>query len=233
MYVPPFVPQPIEIPRNVAQEPFLVRLGFIRRVAVLHILSVLVVASMTLLPQPPVIPMQAGLVVLLILVLLSLVRGVAKGRDADQKLSSFILPLLFLALAVWLRALYEQGWAVWALGLGVGFAALYIALCGKDLSFVGMFVLALLASSILIAALSWRLKIGSLQIAAALSLNAMFLFYYVYDLAALLTRRRLNEELGAVVDLYRDILNGVTYPIRVYYHWRENNIWSPPKEWFK
>src|SRR6185503_19651825 len=192
-----------------------------------------IVASMTLLPQPPVIPVQAGFVVLLILVLLSLIRGVAKGRDADQKLSSFILPLLFLAMAVWLRALYDQGWAVWALGIGVGCAALYIALCGKDLSFVGMFVLALLASSVLISVLSWRLQIGGLHTAVALSFNAMFLFYYVYDLAALLTRRRLNEELGAVVDLYRDILNGLTYPFRVYHHWRENNIWSPPKEWFR
>lgn len=233
MYVPPFVPQPIEIPRNVAQEPYLVRLGFIRRVAVLHLLSVLIVASMTLLPQPPVITTQAGLVVLLILVLLSLIRGVAKGRDADQKLSSFILPLLFLALAVWLRALYDQGWAVWAMGLGIGCAALYIGFCGRDLSFVGMFVMALLASSILVAVLSWRLEISGPHATIALSLNAMFLFYYVYDLAALLTRRRLNEELGAVVDLYRDILNGLTYPIRVYHHWRENNIWSPPKEWFR
>ena len=233
MYVPPFVPQPIEIPRNVAQEPYLVRLGFIRRVAALHFISVLIVAAMTLLPQPPINPLRAGLVVVLILVLLSLVRGVAKGRDADQKLSSFILPLLFLALAVWLRSLYDQGWAVWAIGTGVACAAAYIGVCGRDLSFVGMFVLALGVSSITIVGIGWSLGIGSFHTSAALILNASFLFYYVYDLAALLTRRRLNEELGAVVDLYRDILNGFTYPIRVYHHWRENNIWSPPKEWFR
>ena len=233
MYVPPFAPQPIEIPKNVAQEPYLVRLGFIRRVAALHFLSILIVAAMTLLPQPPVNTGAAGLVVLLILVLLSLVRGVAKGRDADQKLSSLILPLLFLALAVWLRALYEEGWAIWALGVGVACAAAYIAVCGKDLSFVGMFVLALLASSIVIAAMGWRLGIGGLHLSAALSLNAGFLFYYVYDLAALLTRRRVREEVGAVADLYRDILNGLTYPLRVIHHWRDNNIWAPPKEWFR
>lgn len=233
MYVPPFVPQPIEIPKNVAQEPYLVRLGFIRRVAALHFMSALTVAAMTLLPQPPVSPGPAGVVVLLILVLLSLVRGVAKGRDADQKLSSLILPLLLLALAVWFRALYEQGWAIWAMGVGVACAAGYIAVCGKDLSFVGMFVLALLSSTLAIAALGWRLGIGGLHLAAALGLNAAFLFYYVYDLAALLTRRRVKEEIGAVADLYRDILNGVTYPLRVLQHWRENNIWAPPKEWFR
>ena len=233
MYVPPYVPQPIEIPRNVAQEPYLVRLKFIRRVASLHFFSVLIIAGMALLPQPPVSPSVAAFAVLIVLTLLSLIRGVAKGRVADQRISGIILPFLFLSLAVWFRALFDEGWAVWALGIGVGCVVAYIGFCGRDLSFVAMFTVALVTSSIAISLLAWVLRIGLISTSVALSLNGAFLFYYVYDLAALLTRRRVNEEMGAVVDLYRDVLNGVTYPVRVIHHWRENNIWSPPKEWFR
>jgi hypothetical protein len=233
MYVPPFVPQPIEIPGNVAQEPYLARLGFVRRVAVIHVGTVIITGAMAFLPLPTPKPAHAALLVLAMLVLLSIVRAMAKGRLADQRLSALILPVLLLTLALWLRGLYEQGWGVWGMGVGVACAAAYTLLCGRDLSFVGMFVLALSASSAIIAAIEWRLRSGGLSMASTLILNGAFLFYYVYDLAALLTRRRLDEEWGAVVDLYRDVLNGLTYPIRVYQHWRENNIWSPPKEWFR
>ena len=53
-----------------------------------------------------------------------------------------------------------------------------------------------------------------------------YLAYFVYDLAALQTRRRLGQELGGVMDLYRDVLNFTTYPIRVVQHWRRHRFWS-------
>lgn len=233
MYVPPYVPQQIEIAGNVAEEKYLVRLGFIRRVTVFHFLSVLIVACVTLAPIGPVPPFSAGVSVLALLVLLTMIRGMAKGRDAERRFSVALLPLLLLALGLWLRALGEQGWAVWALGVGAFWVLVYTALCGRDLSFVGMFVMAWLASLLTIAVLCWQLRISTVTTLSALSLNSMFLFYHVYDLAALQTRRRLGEEWGAVVDLYRDVLNGVAYPIRVVHHWRKHNIWTPPKEWFR
>ena len=233
MYVPPYVPQPLEIPGNVAQEPYPVRLAFVRRVSAAHFLTVLISGAMALVPMPSVGAASAALVLLGILLLLSMVRGLAKGREADQRLSVFLLPVLLFGVAVWFRALYFEGWAIWALGIGISCALIYTLLCGRDLSFVGMFVLALAASSATIAAICWQTGIGALSAWAAISLNAAFLFYYVYDLAALLTRRRLGEEWGAVVDLYRDVLNGLAYPIRVYHHWRKHNIWTPPTEWFR
>lgn len=227
MYVPPYVPQPIEIPGNAAEEPYLVRLGFVRRVVFLHILTVALAAIMAYLPLPLLPPIQAAGIVLILLVVLSMVRGMAKGRQADVRISTFLLPVLLLGLALWLRALFDEGWGVWAAGVGLACAVAYVAASGRDLSFVGMFVVAFIASSCLIALAGWRFHLAGLEVANAIILNGAFLFYYVYDLAALLTRRRLGEEWGAVVDLYRDVLNGLTYPIRVFRHWKEHRIWNP------
>ncbi|HCD99673.1 MAG TPA: hypothetical protein DER07_01365, partial [Armatimonadetes bacterium] len=62
-----------------------------------------------------------------------------------------------------------------------------------------------------------------------LAANAAYLFFLVYDLAAVLTRRLPKEEWGAVVDLYRDALNFLTYSVRVVRHWRKHRIWSATK----
>lgn len=234
MYVPPYVPQPIEISGNVAQESYLVRLGFVRRVALAHFLTVIIAACLSTLPMTPAVePLLAGLSVFVVLIVLSLVRGVAKGRAADQRMSIAVLPILLVALAIWIRALSDRGWAVWALGVGAAAALAYIFLCGRDLSFVGMFVIPAVVSSIIVVAAAWQLETATWALLAGLALNAIYLFYFVYDLAALLTRRRLGEEWGAVADLYRDVLNLFTYPIRVYHHWRDHRIWIPPKEWFR
>jgi hypothetical protein len=53
----------------------------------------------------------------------------------------------------------------------------------------------------------------------------------VYDNASLLARRRLGEELGAVVDLYRDVLNVFGWVVRVLAHWRKHRIWNIPGRW--
>lgn len=227
MYVPPYVPQPIEIADNVAQAGYLVRLGFVRRVVFLHFVTGVLVAGMAVLPLPSLPPVQAAGLTFILLVVLSMIRGLARGRMADVRFSAFLLPLLLLTLGLWMRALYDQGWAVWSLGIGLTGVQLYVALCGRDLSYVGMFVLSWLASSAAIVAVAWATRMPWLETATALTLNGSFLFYFVYDLAALLTRRRAGEEAGAVADLYRDVLNGITYPIRVWHHWREHRIWSP------
>lgn len=233
MYVPPYVPQQIEIPGNVAEEKYLVRMNFVRRVAQLHFFTVFVAAGMAAAPIPVIKPGHAALLVLGLLIVLSIVRGVAKGRSAERRVSLALLPLTLFSVSLWFRALFDQGWPIWSLGVGVAIAVLYATLSGRDLSFVGMFVVSAVLSSGVILLTAWQLSHEPLVTSAAISLNAMFLFYYVYDLAALQTRRRLGEEWGAVVDLYRDILNGITYPIRVYHHWRKHNIWSGAKNLFR
>ena len=47
MYVPNYIPPPLEVPRNVTQEKYLIRVRFIRRVSVLHLASVLLLGGLS------------------------------------------------------------------------------------------------------------------------------------------------------------------------------------------
>lgn len=222
--MPPYVPQPIEIPGNVSEQPYLIRLGFIRRVVALFGLSLTVVALASL------APLRAGpydfLLVILSLLLLSTGRALAKGRPIEQILSLFLSIALFMSLGLLVHRLLSEGWPLWAIGFGcVGLMA-YTFTCGRDLSFIGMWFLAIAGSCVLIIPYGIFSGASKIKVVEACLLNAAYLSYLVYDLAALLTRRRLGEEVGAVLDLYRDVLNMFSYPIRVLKHWRTHKIWS-------
>lgn len=222
--MPPFVPQPIEIPGNVTELPYLVRLGFIRRVVALYGLSLAVVTIASL------APLKAGpydfVFVILSLLLLSTGRALAKGRAIEQKLSLVLSIALFLSLGLLVHRLLLEGWPLWSIGFGCLGLMAYTFTCGKDLSFIGMWFLAILGSCVMVILLGVFIGESPRRIALACCLNAAYLSYVVYDLAALLTRRRLGEEVGAVLDLYRDVLNMFSYPIRVLKHWRTHKIWS-------
>jgi hypothetical protein len=224
--VPPYIPLPLEVPQNVTTEPYLRMVGFIRRVAVLHALSLaVVVAIAAYVPSPLSLPIAlTGSAILL--TALSLLRTACRKWTREQLLSLAVFPA-FLALAGFTaQELFEAGWLVWPPAVGVACAAAYAVASGRDLSFVGMYALAGLASSGVIVGVAVSASEPWSVIWVALCLNALTLLYYVYDLGALLSRRRMGEELGAVIDLYRDVLNVFGYSIRVVHHWREHRIWS-------
>jgi hypothetical protein len=224
MNVPPYVPQPIEIPGNVAEEPYNLRLTFLRKVAALYAVSVAVVAVFACVQilDSPII----WALILAALLLLSLCRALSKGRAREQLISLALSPLLFVSLGSAARHLFYAGFPTWAIPSGALFAAIYTLCCGRDLSFMAMWFLSLIVST------AWLLTVGTFThallsfLGIALVLNAAYTSYWVYDLAALLTRRRMGEEVGAVLDLYRDVLNMFSYPIRVWEHWRTHRIWS-------
>jgi hypothetical protein len=224
MNVPPFVPQPIEIPGNVTEETYLVRLAFIRRVVAMFALSLAVVLLASL------NPLYSGpydlVFIFVYLLMLSTARGLAKGRAVEQRISLIVSLALFLSLGFRVHRLLAGGWPIWCMGVGTLCLVLYTFCCGRDLSFMGMWFFSLLATSTLVLILGNLLKDQPVQILEAVLLSAAYVSYWVYDLAALLTRRRLGEEFGAVLDLYRDVLNMFSYPIRVWTHWRTHKIWS-------
>jgi hypothetical protein len=224
--VPPFVPPPIEIPRNVTEERHVVRVAFVRRVVLWHAASAAVIAALVGLPLPAVSMTYSGAAVLILLVTLSLVRDVTKGRPQEQRVSIAIFPLLLVALGLFAHEASAQGLPVWSPLVGLACIVIYTVLCGRDLSFMGMYVLSLLVSTIVIATLVLRMHLDRTVAAQAMGLNILYVTYYVYDLAGLQTRRRLREEAGAVVDLYRDVLNIFGYSVRVVRHWQKHRIWS-------
>lgn len=226
MNVPPFIPPQIEIAGNVAEEPYAVRVRFLKRVVGLHSTFSAFILSVALVPLPET-KLTFGLVLTFgALLALSFVRGLAKGWRHEQLLSTICVPPLVAGLAMLVSSAVDARYPFWVFAVAPTVTLLYVALCGRDLSFLGMFVMtsmgALLATvagyigGTLDRTLAWEVGIGLV----------VYLLFYAYDLAALQTRRRQGEELGGVLDLFRDCLNFTTYPIRVVNHWRRHRIWS-------
>lgn len=227
MNVPPYIPAQIVIPGNVAEERYDVRVGFVKRVAMLHAGSVGVVLALSLIPWAATVPFSVGLGAFLAGLLgLSLVRGLVKRWRHEQRLSAVFVPVVVGGLAVMVRsATFDSGYPLWVFGLPSLGHALYVAVCGRDLSFLGMFVLVAGGLSAFVLGAAW---LDPAEQPYTLIWLAMVSYtaYFTYDLAAIQTRRRLGEEMGAVLDLYRDLLNFTTYPVRVIQHWRRHRIWS-------
>lgn len=224
MYVQPYFPEQIEIKGNIASEPYDVRLGFIRRTVALHTLTVLLVAAVAWFVPSPLSMRTALATFFAILVSLSIIRLISHRGRVDIIFSGILLPALLVILGWVLRLAFDVGWPSWCLGFAVLGGALYTLVCGRDFSFVGQYFIAAIIALVGIAVVAWLLRPGGLVLANAAVFTLAFLGYYVYDLAALLTRRKKGEELGAVTDLYRDVLNGFTYIGRVVQHWRRFRI---------
>jgi len=228
MIVPNYIPDPLEVPRNVTEEPYHVRVAYIRRVTLLHLLGLLGLAVLRFAPWVPNLPVSVGSLAGL-LILLDIWRINQRAHESEAKISVVVLPLV-LALGSWVAvSMSAMGWPVAAPLAGVVCAAIYTMLSGRDFSFVGCTFLSLILSSVVLAALCLRYKLDATHAAFALGSNALYLLYFEYDLASLLARRRIGEEWGAVVDLYRDVFNIFGYTIRCLRHWRKHRIWEIPR----
>lgn len=226
MYVPNYIPDTVEVPNGITLEPYRVRLRFIRRVSVLHFLSLLLIAGLSMLPLPD-LPLRVSVPNLAVLLLiLSIVRIGTRATRYDLIVSGALLPFLIGAIALIVRRVDHGGWPLWGAMCGAAASVVYALACGRDFSFVGQFLLSLIASSVVLAVAATGIGLEPPQAAFLMGANAIYLFYLVYDLASLLFRRRLGEELGAVVDLYRDVFNIFGYLVRVGRHWREHRIWA-------
>jgi len=227
--VPNYIPEPLEVPRNVTEEPYSVRVAYIRRVTLLHLTSLAALTGMAFLPWPSNMGASALVSLAGALLILDLWRINQRGRPAEAKVSALALPVV-LALGAWsANSVSALEWPIAAPLAGMICAAIYTTLSGRDFSFVGCTFLALITSSVGIAALCLRYRLDTAHAGAALGANALYLLYFEYDLASLLARRRLGEEWAAVLDLYRDVFNVFGYAIRCVRHWRKHRIWELPR----
>jgi len=220
VHIQPYFPEPVAVSGNAASERYGVTLGFIRKTMAGHALSAGAVVGVAALLTPAVPFKLAGTVFLGCLLALTIVRRVLDGGSLDNVLSLVVLAPTVWSLGTMLRLVSDSGSAVWILGVGYVLAGLYGVFCGRDFSFVGLIVLTTIALTIIL--LTTILFFGLAWAQAALwgVATVAYLTYYVYDLAALLSRRRLGEAPAAVADLYRDLLNFITYTVRIVLHWR-------------
>ena len=224
MYVPNYIPEPLEVPGNITEEQYLVRLVFIRRVAMLHVGSLGLIGLLTQLSFPQMGIWYALTALAACLTGLDLLRIALRGKAAEAKISTLCLPTVLVLVAWGIREISQSGWPVFQPVIGVACVAVYTIVAGRDFSFVGCCLLSLIASSAGVAALA--ASFDRPHAAFALGTNACYVIYLVYDMASLLARRRRGEELAAVVDLYRDVFNFFGYAVRMVKHWRKHRIWT-------
>lgn len=226
MVVPNYIPEPVEISDNVTLRPYGERVSFIRRVLSLHFLSLGVIAGLSAVHTEGLVLASAGILVAVCLVVLSLIRIETRGTRIDLVLSSALLPVLLIGLAMVVRGLVERGVPLWAPPIGTLCGLIYAYSCGRDFSWVGQWFLAMVASNVAIATIVNFAGLDPRHASQGILLNSLYLTYTTYDSAALMARRRIGEEIAAVVDLYRDVLNIFGYAVRCVRHWRMHKIWN-------
>ena len=226
MYVPNYVPEPLEVPGNIAEGRDQARLAFIRRVAILHLLSLACVCLLTRLLFPYTGLVSVLLALAVCLSALDLIRIGLRGKASEARISSLCLPAVLVLVAWAARETSIAGWPAFPPVIGAVCVVIYTLVSGRDFSFVGCCLLSLIASSAAIAAWSITAGYDRAQAAFALGSNGLFVTYLVYDSASLLARRRQGEELAAIVDLYRDVFNFFGYAVRIVKHWRKHRIWT-------
>ena len=226
MIVPNYIPEPLEVPGNVAEHPYLLRLVFIRRVALLHLGSLVVISLLTNLAFPHTGLQTACLALAICLTGLDLVRIALRGKPSEGKISALCLPVVLILVAWGIRETSLGGWPVFPPLIGASCVVIYAVLAGRDFSFMGCCLLSLIASTVAVAGFANIAEYDRTRAAFALGSNALFVIYWVYDMASLLSRRRPGEEFAAVVDLYRDVFNFFGYAVRMVKHWQKHKIWT-------
>ncbi len=224
MYVPNYVPEPLEVPGNITLEKYGHRVRFIRKVVLWHSVSIAVLTIWTVMAPKTGSAGIWGVCLVAAILAADFARIALRGGDAEWWVSAgFLLPILgFLGLLLnhWIAV----GFPAWASVIGCLCLMIYTLAAGRDFSFPGSFALCWPISSLLVYLAGRSLEMTGWGMAGALLLNSVTLGYVIFDLASLLPRRRRNEVAGAVADLYRDVFNVFGYVPRVIVHWRKHRI---------
>lgn len=230
MYVPNFIPEPIEVPDNVADQPHRVRLVFLRRVTGAYVGSIWAIALLAWqMPRDGVSPSLKLITLLGFFVVLDFVRWWLADHELESRIASVSLfPIVFFT-AWLLKSITENGTVLWPILVGPNCALVYTHFCKRDYSFVGNFLISALGAVAITIAIGKSLALTTTSIGMGCILSIAFLGYMIYDLASLQSRRRADEILAATADLHRDVLNIVRYIPRVVRHWRKHKIWSLPR----
>lgn len=227
MFIPNYIPDPVEVTGNASLSPYLDRVKFAKKVMAYHFLSVVGAFAASAAPWPRFDLRLIAIGVFTLIFTLSLVRIETRGTQLDQRLSLILFPALWVSLAFAVHEMRSLGWPVWSVLCGEVALVIYAATCGRDYSWFGQWFLSLVGSSLACWLLANQLGLTAATTWAALLTNAGFLTYVVYDSAMIMRRRRIDEAGGAVVDLYRDVLNVFGYAVRCWRHWKQHGIWIP------
>lgn len=224
--VAPIFPEPVTVSGNAADQGHFTAVRFIRAVGTVHLLSLTLVAGALRFWLEPAVQtwlaatIDAELPYVLTIVLCV---GLALSRERPAWAQTLILLATIVVVTAWgslWASLMHDSFPLFVNTFAVAFliqaAALLVYLWAsrRDLSLFGAFVLVWpVTCSFLIGAAALTEVSFSEGLTLLVVLTGM-LFYWVYDIAMVLRRRRPNEVVEGAVDLYRDVFNFVGLPIR-------------------
>lgn len=219
--VQPIFPEPIQVTRSVSQCPYDVRLAFVKKVLVsfclVHLPLVLAASQAKPFIEAPTALVFFGVAILA----LTLSRRLFVRGPVESACSLFgLITVLILEFDLASSAQVHGVPVVLAASLSV-VMLFYTLTCGRDFSFVGFVVVSMLAQTILAIVLDFFGMVPNLMMAPALLASLAMVSFISFDLAMIMKRRRPDEPVSSVADFYRDLLNFLTYPARVYDHWRK------------
>ncbi|HRJ27232.1 MAG TPA: hypothetical protein PLO61_06965 [Fimbriimonadaceae bacterium] len=221
MQVQPYFPEQEVIEGNVAEAAYDVRIAFLRKVWLGWLGLCFAVGVGVVSVRSPFGDATNFWLMLVLSLALSASRRLWRGTRWDT-LTSAVLGALWIPLAAFCIAILRRlDWPVEILAWAAVLPALYGLLCGRDYSFVAQFVMSF--SALLVVTLT-HFGLGHFDLRTTVLISfwgGVLQFYLVYNLAALLNRRRTDEVLSSVVDFMRDYLNFLTYSLRVIHHWRK------------
>ncbi len=221
LQVTPYFPEPVVVAGNIAGSSYSTVLGFTRRVIMANVRTSLAVFSIAMWFPLPVGLEYAATLFFGALLAMTFLRRLLAGGAADNLGSALLLVPTVISFGTGLGILADQGYPVIFLAAVPVCSLLYSLGCGRDFNFFGMFVIGaggiISVGSILVLVeiLHWTFA------GYGILIGVLALAYFTYDLASLLRRRRVGEEPAAAADLYRDLLNFLTYSVRVILHWRK------------
>lgn len=227
MYVPSPFPEPVSVIDSVASQKYDVRLLFTKQAMTGQFALMGVISILTLvIPHLPITTQNLWWIALGSVISLNMVRRLINGP-----IETVLSYLIFASLAVTLSQIGQRfmdwGYPAWILPVSAFLALSYAWLCGRDFSFAGCaFFTAFAAVGVttILAFLGW---VPWPDVGWAVVVALTYTGYITYDLAMMMKRRRPDELLTAVIDFYRDVLNFVFYPLRVWLHWKKYRFISP------
>jgi FtsH-binding integral membrane protein len=213
-------PEPYTVPDCVDDQSYAVKVRFIKLTLVGHLATILVIALSAQYLTVPLSDLQLLVVLGVILVGMTLVRLILRTGPAEQALSLVALVAALPFLAQLAKDIHSAGYPILTLLIAAAFTGIYTMLAGRDFSFTGMVTITAVALIPTLMILRWQ-GVESFEAAAfGWLIGTIYVLYIAYNLSMILKRRRKTEVVSAVADFYRDSLNILTYPVRIYFHWK-------------
>lgn len=213
-------PEPYTVPNCVDDQPYPDKIRFIKRTLVGHLITIFLIALSAQALTIPLTDPQLLALLAIILFLMTIVRLTLKSGRLEQLLSLSALAAAIPLLGQLCKDIHNAGYPIISLLIAAALTGLYTLLAGRDFNFSGMVAICSLALIPILMTLRYQQVDAISSIPFAWLISTVYLAYVAYNLSMILKRRKPSEVPTAVADFYRDALNFLTYPVRVYFHWR-------------